>query len=310
MYYETVSTSYAGYTANYLHNELKGLIKYIQNFITFLMVSSLFTGATGFFATYTAYLLFGMNPSIQVCFEVFLTVFSVYSLNKLTDMKEDAINMPERLNFIEGRKKLVLCYSLAAYALSAVLVLADKPSSLPIILTPIACNALYSSRRIPGIPRFKDIPVMKNVFVSLSWTLVCTLMPAVHMANISPATIIVVIYFMLIKLFINAVLYDIRDVEGDRENGIKTLPVIIGPKKTVAILLGLNCTLIPWLTIAAPGIKLFSAALMLYGFIYVICFRKRRNPMLMDIFVDGEWMIACTALAVLQFIGWQVLAAA
>jgi hypothetical protein len=33
---------------------------------------------------------------------------STYSLNKLTDMDEDSINMPERVSFLSGRKNLVL----------------------------------------------------------------------------------------------------------------------------------------------------------------------------------------------------------
>jgi 4-hydroxybenzoate polyprenyltransferase len=272
---------------------------------TFLRVSSIFTGITGFFVTFMAYILLGMDPEIQVCFSVFLMTFSVYSLNKLTDMKEDAVNMPERLSFLNGRKKLVLCYSLIAYAISVLLAFLDKPSTLPILFIPLASNVIYSIKLIPGIPRIKDIPVMKNLFVAISWTLVCTLLPAMHLKGAPGISIQILIYFILVKLFINAVVYDIRDVKGDRENGIRTLPVLIGPKKTVGILLMLNTTLLPWLMFAGSRIQLISACLILYGYVYTLYFSVLRSPQLFDFFVDGEWLLVSMVLLTLRGFGFS-----
>jgi 4-hydroxybenzoate polyprenyltransferase len=104
----------------------------------------------------------------------------------------------------------------------------------------------------------------------------------------------------LVKLFINAALYDIRDVKGDRENGIRTMPVLIGPKKTVGILLMLNTTLLPWLMYAASSIQLISAGLILYGYAYTLYFSVLRSPQLLDFFVDGEWMLVSMVLLMLR----------
>jgi 4-hydroxybenzoate polyprenyltransferase len=177
-------------------------------------------------------------------------VFSVYSIDKLTDVKEDAINMPERVSFLKGRKRLVLSYSLFAYFLSVLLAFREDPSTIPLLFIPIASNALYSIKLVPGVPRFKDIPGMKNLFVAFSWTLVCTLLPALHLRFQSSISLLIII----IKLFINAALYDIRDVKGDRENGIRILPVLLGPKKTAGVLLILNTTLLPYFSFAGDGI--------------------------------------------------------
>lgn len=276
-----------------------------KRLFSFLRVSSIFTGMTGFFVTFMVFILLGMTPEIQVCFSVFLLVFSVYSLNKLTDIKEDAINMPERLCFLKGRKRLILYYSLFAYFLSVLLAFLDNPSTIPILFIPLASNALYSIKLIPGIPRFKDIPVMKNLFVALSWTLVCTLLPILHMKGGLSISLSILIYFVLIKLFINAALYDIRDVKGDRENGIRTLPVLIGPRKTSGILLMLNTTLLPCLASLGNISKLIFLGLILYGYIYTIYFSVLRNPQLLDFFVDGEWMLASAVLVVIGEFGFS-----
>jgi 4-hydroxybenzoate polyprenyltransferase len=275
----------------------------IRRIFVFLNVSSIFTSVAGFFVAYMAFILLGLTPRIQICFSVFLMVFSVYNLNRLTDLKEDAINIPERLCFLASRKKFMLYLSLIAYAFSALPVFLDNPLELPIIFIPLAANAVYSLQLIPGIPRFKDIPILKNVFVALSLTLVCVLLPAVHLAAGTGTLLKMVFFFVLIKLYINTVLYDIRDIEGDRENGVRTLPVLLGAKKTVIILLVLNCLNLIWLLSANCSFKPIAAAMILYGYMYIIYFRKRQNFLIMDFFVDGEWIIAGILLLSLKGLG-------
>jgi 4-hydroxybenzoate polyprenyltransferase len=111
-------------------------------------------------------------------------------------------------------------------------------------------------------------------------------------SNDTKTIIAFVFYFMLVKDFINTVLYDIRDVEGDRETGIQTIPLLLGPRKTTALLLALNTTLLPWLVLANPCARPLATALVLYGYAYILYFRKIRGPLALDFFVDGEYMIA------------------
>ena len=158
----------------YFFSDFDFLLNAGKTIFSFLRLVSIFTGMTGFFVTFMAFILLGANPDIIVCFSVFLMTFIVYSINKLTDIKEDTINMPERLSLIKGRERLVLGYSLAAYGFSVLSAFRENPSNIPILFIPLASNALYSIKLVPGVPRFKDIPVMKNLFVALSWTLVCT----------------------------------------------------------------------------------------------------------------------------------------
>ena len=97
---------------------------------------------------------------------------------------------------------------------------------------------------------------------------------------------------MLIKCFINTVLYDIRDEISDRINNVRTIPVLIGLKKTTKILLALDSTLLlclPWLEGPSRPLALF---LIIYGYAYILYFSERRDPLALDLFVDGEWMLA------------------
>ncbi len=279
----------------------------LTELFSFLTVSSLFIGGTGFFKTYAAYVLLGLEPNIEICFVGFLLTLSVYSINKLTDLKEDAINMPERLRFLKGRKRLVLSYSLAAYLLAMLLTFLHTPLAVLIVFVPLASNIIYSSKLLAGVPRFKDIPVMKNLFVASSWALCATLFPLVCTGNTAAALAMMVFYFILGKSFINTVLYDIRDEVGDRENRVRTIPVLLGSRKTICLLMIMNGTLLAGLLMTAsymqPTALVIPLAMVFYGFAYIFYFRKRRNPLVLDFFVDGEWMHACLLYIALSGLG-------
>jgi 4-hydroxybenzoate polyprenyltransferase len=104
---------------------------------------------------------------------------------------------------------------------------------------------------------------------------------------------------MLAKAFVNTVLYDVRDVTGDKENGIRTMPVIFGQKNTTFVLLAINATLLPLLMFLDGNARLLATILIINGFAYTIFFADRINQLAMDIFVDGEWMLSFIMLAIL-----------
>jgi len=268
----------------------------IRELLSFLSVSSLFIGGTGFFKTYIAYLLLAMKPNLFNCMAVFLVSFSVYTLDKIADLDKDVASMPTRARFLKGRRNLAIVYSSLAYLLSIIIIFIGRPISSSLLLVPMAANIIYGTRLIPGVPRLKDIPVMKNAIVALSWAIVTVLIPVTYQSQLSlgssQSLVFVVIYFMFIKTFIDTVLYDIRDEVGDRINCVRTIPVLIGPKNTTKVLLILNSTLIlglPWF----EGLNRFLIlSLIVYGYAYILYFRERRDPLLLDLCVEGEWMLA------------------
>ena len=268
----------------------------IRELLSFLSVSSLFIGGTGFFKTYISYLLLAMKPNLFICLAVFLVSFSVYTLDKIADLDKDVASMPTRARFLEGKKDLAIAYSALAYLLSIIIVFLGRPISSSLLLVPMAANIVYGTRLIPGVPRLKDIPVMKNAIVALSWAIVTVLIPVTYQSlpSLGPthSLVFVVIYFMFIKTFIDTVLYDIRDEAGDRINNVRTIPVIIGLENTTKVLLILNSTLLlglPWF----EGLtRLLVLSLVIYGYAYILYFRERRDPLFLDLCVEGEWMLA------------------
>lgn len=274
-------------------NETRNALEMI---ISFLSVSSLFIGGHGFFKTYIAYVLLGMHPDLMVCSISFLITFSIYSLDKIADMDKDTINMPQRMSFLRGRRNLIFYLAIASYILAIVLALSDNPMIIPVIFIPFIANAFYATKIHRDIPRLKDIPFVKNIVVALAWAMVTTLLPALHMANPVNATVALVMGFMVVKTLVDNVLYDVRDIKGDRENGVRTMAVILGKRNTAIMLLAINSTLLPMALFADASVRPIMLLLALYGFAYTLYFSERRNPLALDFFVEGEWMLATAFL--------------
>jgi len=282
----------------YFYLVCRDAIDAVERLLAFLAVTSLFIGGTGFFKTYMASLLLGIQPSMMICFAVFLVSFSVYTLDKLVDLDRDISNMPARKQFLYSRRRFFLVLALSAYLAAALIMVYVRPAALPLVFVPVIANAFYGMRLLPWIPRLKDIPVMKNVVVGSAWALVTVLIPVFHSGYGSPWAL--VLYFIFIKTFIDTVLYDIRDVAGDRISGVRTMPVILGETPTVLVLLILNTTILPVSLFLPGGSREIALALTLYGYAYIAYLRRRRNPVVMDMLVEGEWMMACVALYLLN----------
>lgn len=300
--------------ASYEHLTLKkfidiyqvDLINTIRKLFFTLTVSSIFIGIAGFFLVYLGFFFLGLNPCILTCSSAALMTFGVYNLDKLTDCDEDKVNTPERERFFSGRRNLAKLSSVGAYSLAIILMIFSKPLAVPIILSPVMANAIYASRLHPGVPRLKDIPIMKNITVAFIWATGGALLPALSLSHEQNIPIAMVFYFMAVKMFINTVLYDVRDLKGDGENGVKTMPIILGEQKTLVVLLCTNSTLLPWLAFANVNIQPLAVLMVFYGYLYILYFRKRRNSLVLDFFVDGEWILAGILLMALKGLGLLV----
>jgi len=159
------------------------------------------------------------------------------------------------------------------------------------------------SIRIAGF-RLKDITGIKNISVSLPWAVIGAFLPiTVYLGDL--ILIPLLFYFFFTKLIINTVLFDVRDIEGDRLAGVRTVPSVIGRKRTQLLLLILNSTFIPWLLLTYylgffHHFLLVFGFIIIYGYCYILYFcNQEKIGRSLDLIVDGEWLtivIIATAL--------------
>jgi 4-hydroxybenzoate polyprenyltransferase len=276
-----------------------------NKFFSFLISTSLFLAISGSFKIIFSGLLFNMF-SLNIILITFLTIFSTYGLNKLTDIKEDTINNPKRADTI---KKIGVFFKFSvaiSFMLSIILGLLENIMTLFVILLPLFLGALYSVKLKSNLPRLKDITGVKNITVALSWSVGTTFLPVIYLSEKDILSVILIFYLFFLKSCINSVIFDIRDIEGDRESNIRTIPVLLGRDKTKRLLLILNSTLIPWLIFTYYKgffhryfyILIF---LIIYGYWYILNFSRDNinKGKIMDLLIDGEFIIiAIFALAI------------
>jgi 4-hydroxybenzoate polyprenyltransferase len=275
----------------------------IKSFISFLLSSSIYMSINGFLKTYYSFFLFGALISWDLLVANFLVVFAVYCMNRLTDKDEDAVNSPERASLVNGNEKilgLAVAFSyIGAIALGAL----ENIFAMLILLFPLCSGIAYNVKISSKLPRLKDIFGVKNTIVALSWAVITTLLPLVNSCKVSLILVISLFYFFFIKSFINTVLYDIRDIEGDKKNGIITIPVGIGKQNTKKLLRILTSSLLV-MSFALLLINQISFGIFItmafcafnaYWYIDYTYNNDKLHKIKMPLLINGEWFFVLAA---------------
>ncbi|HEX7241635.1 MAG TPA: UbiA family prenyltransferase [Longimicrobiaceae bacterium] len=241
----------------------------------------------------------------------FLTMYAVYSLDRASEPEADSRTHPERASFSGRHARLLRGSALAAYAVALLLAGTRGWWSVAVALLPLAVVLVYSFPFLPaplarrvGFSRLKEVLVLKNVVVALTLAGTPTLLPAAA-AGGAPAwrPVVAVGAFLFGRWWINTVLFDVRDEHGDRENGVRTLVVVLGGRTILRLLRVANAALAV-LAVAAPLLgwapPLFAvlAAGSLYAGIYLRRMETGDDPhFLCDVVSDGELLVLAALLA-------------
>ncbi len=272
----------------------KDLDLFFDKSVSFLTRSSIFIAINCLLLVYFSFLLYGINDDFNLLLSSFFVAFTIYSLDKLSNIKEDSISLPERAAFVCRHRRVITGAIAASYISAFSLSILKNLYALFIVHFPLFIGLIYSLKIITV--RLKDITGIKNIAVALSWAVLGTFFPlAVSFRNIYEMMFI--FYYFFTKLFINTTLFDVRDIKGDRMNKVITIPVFLGLKKTKKLILLLNSTFIPWLAFSyLQGffhqylfVLIFS---IFYGYWYILYFCKERIEIgtSLDLLVDGEWI--------------------
>ncbi len=287
------------------HFHLIKLYLLFDRVVIFLSINSIFIAINCLLLVYFSFLLYSISIDLKLLLSSYLLTFTVYNLDKLSSIKEDSICMKERAGFIERHKKILTYVTVASYIIAIYLSFSNS-LALFAVLFPQIVGIIYSIK-ISDF-RLKDITGVKNIVIALSWAVVGTFLPLEN-NRCNLIQILLIFYLFFTKLFINTVLFDVRDIEGDGANGVITIPVLLGIEKTRILLLILNSTLISWLVFSYLQ-GFFQKYLLIiifaisYGYWYILHFCKEgiKIGKSLDLLVDGEWIpIAILALILSRF---------
>ncbi|MFA5930123.1 MAG: UbiA family prenyltransferase [Candidatus Micrarchaeia archaeon] len=213
---------------------------------------------------------------------VFFVTLGSYGFNSVTDFQEDSVNKPlSQIN--TGRKtwRDILNFSLACKLLAVASAYFISWAVLAAVSIILLGSFFYSSTPLGG-GRLKDMLIIKNITIALLWS-VLLLLPMLAWGASIPLAFLAVVFFVFTHDFISSVLSDLKDVEGDRQAGIKTFPSVYGERNTLALLasaniLGLAAILAGWMFLGLkPYLFLLPLACASRAYMFSLIYSKRQS---------------------------------
>lgn len=239
-----------------------------------LFYSILLVSLSGACKLHFAYEFLGLTIPLTHLVVAGLVTYAAYAFDRGVENKED-----EKRG--EVFKKIMIGTAVVALIISFALF----PN--PLLLLPFIIAYLYT-RGIGGY-RLKGGKGVKNAIVAFTFSLGTIIFVWVFSL---PA--LIVYFFFFCKSFVNTIIYDVRDLEKDREAGIHTIPALLSTQKLKALLFGVTVVahlllIAGWYLGSISGIDV-----ILFSAVHTIFYVNRYSTgceVLRNTLVDGEWLI-------------------
>lgn len=202
--------------------------------------------------------MFAMSlPPNPAPFVVGLVALSVYVGDRIADVDADEATTPERSGFVRRHASALSVLTAVSYGLAVAIALTGGPLALAITLLPGAFWVLYATDWLPSLgpqfQRLKDVLVVNSAVVAGAWTVAVVFLPLAFADEPFTPTAAVVFVYFFVDTFVNTEIPNVGDREGDAENGVATLPVVFGVRRTRRILYALDLFLVGFLAAAYLG---------------------------------------------------------
>lgn len=173
---------------------VKFLYLMLDKFISLLTISSIFIAINCLLLVYFSFLLYKIRVNFRLLLASFFVTFAVYNLNKLTDIKEDSINLLDRAEFTGKYKHCIIFAVIASFFTALYLSFLQSPIAIFIILFPFCLGFVYSIK-ISNF-RLKDVIGVKSITVALAWTVIGTFLPTAALSyNFTQSSLISSFFF-------------------------------------------------------------------------------------------------------------------
>ncbi len=206
--------------------------RYIKAFVRLIKVEDQIGNAIAFFTGYIFAGGLNIHGSLLPAFTA--TCFSLMAanaLNQCTDADTDAINKPDR-PIPSGMISLKEGYSIVAMLYAATLALGALVSMEFFTLINIAVflGIAYSIRPF----RFKDRFIVSNLSIAIGYGALNFLLGWSVLMPLNAVPLHVLLFLTAFDFFAN-ISKDYRDMEGDRIYGARTMPLVLGRGRSIAV---------------------------------------------------------------------------
>ena len=241
----------------------------------------------------------GFSPTILLALMAYLFTYGAYTMNRATEKDQDEISHPERTAYLNKRRRLLPWISIFCFALGYALAFERNLYFFLALLTPLVLSILYSvgARRIQdliGARRLKERLLIKNLVISFGWSLI-PLLVGLYYLQVN-GILLLFIPFVFLRLMENSIFFDVRDVVADSAFGTRTIPAVLGMRRTSNLLNVIDLISLAYVVLAVAANLVPTAALPLAAFpIYSLGYRTALKSVdqnvVRDLIADGEYIL-------------------
>lgn len=266
----------------------KGLWKGLWKSLAFLSRSNLLIFLSIFSLVYIISKVLNLTLPYYSFFIAPMFLFSFHTLNSFSEKRAQEINEPAQQIFIERNKKWLKTLSIISLILS--IILSFLSSFYLGIFTFFAC--LLGMLYLFPSP-ITQIPCSKDIFTSSAWAIFSTLFYFILSRYSNFGEAILFFLFFLFIFLCRAIVYDLKDLQGDRMVGKETIPIYFGLKKSIIFfnfsLLLSFATLILTFILNPSYARFLFLFFPLHILFYYLLFQKKVIPggVRFSLYIDG-----------------------
>ena len=245
-------------------------LKFILGICQSLIYSNLYISIAAVFLTIETQIQLGMKPQLYpYVFIIFFATLFEYNIHRLILVltNKDALNH-HRHSWIKKYPKrfyFIVFFSIIGFLISVLL----AKERILIALAPIGLLTIFYSlpffKKIKYVFRLREIPFLKIFLISFVWSIVTILLPIIKSNNTyDKGHLLLMLIERFIFVFAITIPFDIRDMSDDRLSGLKTIPILIGQKKSIVVA---NISLLLFTIICLVHYPMYKLTFILPGLI-------------------------------------------
>jgi 4-hydroxybenzoate polyprenyltransferase len=253
----------------------------------------------------SAALVLGWTPTWDLLLMAYLFSYGAYMVNRLSDFDQDRVSHQDRTSYLEGRRRLLPAIVVVSFGVGYALALLRNLALFAGLLVPLVLAVSYSvgserMGRALGMSRLKEGLFVKNLTVSIGWSLIPILVGLYYLPQVLqlPVAVFALCPFVFLRLMVNTIFFDVRDVEADAAYGVGTIPVSLGVDASYKLMdvvdfsSGLYVALLVLLRVL-PGFAGLLVVFTPYSFAYRYFSQRsmKHKDSVRDLAADGEYVL-------------------
>jgi 4-hydroxybenzoate polyprenyltransferase len=222
----------------------------------------------------------------------------VYNLDHLYSDPADSLNTPLRFRWTA---RLRACRCVLACLSGAILLFWPMVTGrfwLPVPLAAALSIFHFYSRPIPLTDfRFKNLSYIKSLIAPGVIAVVLVLWPVLETGRVPQQKEWLIFFWIFLVLTMNSLVFDYRDIIGDRVTGTKTIPTLLGHERTRGLLVLLASALVfTTIVLSRLGLAggLTPGALLIGCLALLLSLRFRMQPALLSLLADLLLLLPAT----------------